>query len=126
MMKVIYLCLLCLLSACIPEGERPYHQNELQNLTITRTATGQLRLTCQPRLETLYHYVGARLSQDNQALVVQLIRCPIETICPVDREPVQDDDIPGKSHTILPKANSLYLDDSQNRQLLWPLKKEHH
>lgn len=120
-MKCIYLslCLVPLLSACMIEKARPYRQEELQNIRIIHTTAGQHLLTYQPPLETLYHYAGVRWYWDHQALIIQLMRCPIQANCPVDSQPVQDDTIPGQSQVILPTAHTFYLEDGDHRRLLW-------
>jgi len=98
-----------------------YHADQINELSVQQTADGTLVLTVVPMLETLYSCPGALVRETDEAVLVGLVRCRIETQCPVDVAAQPDTDNPGSYKITLPDTGKpIKLDDPSGPVKLWP------
>ncbi|WP_133512240.1 hypothetical protein [Candidatus Thiosymbion oneisti] len=100
---------------------KTYQENQIQELYIKETADGTLILTVMPMLETLYSCPGAILKEEDDAMLVELVRCRINTKCPVDVVATPDPANPGNYNIALPNTDrAVKIDYHSGAIQIWP------
>ncbi len=78
-----------------------YQKNQINDISIAETADGSLKLTIIPIMETLYACPGILLKEENDAVMVEFVRCHINSDCRVDVKATAHPDSPGSYNIIL-------------------------
>ncbi len=103
--RIDYKLILCIIAilfliAC-DDNMNTYQKDQINDISIAETADGSLKLTIMPKSETLYTCPGILLKEENDAVMVEFVRCHINSNCRVDVKATANPDRPGSYNIIL-------------------------
>ena len=98
-----------------------YQEDQINELSVTKTDDGSLLVTVIPMLETLYACPGVLIKEENDAIMIEFVRCNINTTCHVDAEAAADSNNPGSYKITLPdKGKPIKINYSTGAVKIWP------
>ncbi len=98
--SILFIIAILLLISC-EDNMNTYQKDQINDISIAETADGSLKLTIMPILETLYACPGILLKEENDAVMVEFVRCHINSNCRVDVKATTNPDSPGSYNIIL-------------------------
>lgn len=95
--SLLFVLVVSATAACASDSMDIYGSDQINSITVTQLAPGQLRITVAPMLETLHAFAGANVESTPEGRTLVLVRCPLKSQCPVDvpAEPAVDDPAAG-------------------------------
>lgn len=123
--KLIFFIIASLfLISCEDKNMDTYQKDQINEISIAETADGSLKLTVMPILETLYACPGILLKEENDAVMVEFVRCRINANCRVDVKATTDPDSPGSYNIILSNAEKpIKINYHSGAIQVWPKSK---
>ena len=119
--KLIFLIISLFLISCEAKDMDTYQKDQINEVSIVEIAGGSLKLTVMPMLETLYTCPGIMLKEKNDAVMIEFIRCRINTSCPVDVKADADPNNPGNYNIILTNTEKpIKINYHSGAMQVWP------
>jgi len=110
-----------LVTSCGAKDMKTYQEDQIQAVYIKEMADGRSILTVMPMLETLYFCPGVIIREEDDAMLVGLVRCRINTKCPVDIVATPDSASPGNYNIALPSTDKpVKIDYHSGATQVWP------
>lgn len=98
-----------------------YQQDQIIEISIVKSANGSLVLTVMPILETLYTCPGITIKEKDDALMIEFVRCHINSNCHVDAKATVDQDNPGSLKiTLSDMEKPIKIDYHSGFVQVWP------
>ncbi|MCB2263396.1 MAG: hypothetical protein LGR52_10765, partial [Candidatus Thiosymbion ectosymbiont of Robbea hypermnestra] len=72
------------ITSCMSKNMDIYQEDEIDGYSIEEMGDGTLVLTVSPMAETLFWCPGAILEEKEDMMLIGLVRCHIDSECPVD------------------------------------------
>lgn len=117
----LFLLLAHFMTSCGANNMDTYQQNQIDGLSVRKSTDGSLVMTVTPMLETLYAFSGAVVKEKSDAVLIELVRCRINTKCPVDVDATPDPANPGSYNMVLPKSDKpIKIDYRSGVVQVWP------
>ena len=117
----LFLLLGHFMTSCGANNMDTYQQNQIDELSVKKSTDGRLVMTVTPMLETLYACSGAVINEQSDAVLIKLVRCRINTKCPVDIDATPDPAKPGSYNMVLPQSEKpVKVDYRSSVVQVWP------